>query len=153
MSFHEKSAWACLVLIIGVYMPYFVAVFRQPMAAVGLFVAAAVGLAVLLTVFHVVNALATRTIRATGRVPPADELDRHIELSASKWAGLVLAFAVMSWILFAMYALPFAGVPEPGVVPLARAMTAIQWLFAGFVFANVAYYAGIVVGYRRMALG
>jgi hypothetical protein len=32
-----------------------------------------------------------------------------------------------------------------------NAMGAVHWLFAGFVIANVAYYGGIVVGYRRLA--
>jgi hypothetical protein len=27
----------------------------------------------------------------------------------------------------------------------------VHWLFAGFVFANVAYYGVIVLGYRRLA--
>ncbi len=153
MSFHEKSAWACLVLIIGVYTPYFVVVFRYPMAALGLFVVSAVGLAVLLTAFHVVNALATRTIRATGQAPPADELDRCIELHASKWAGVVLAFAVMSWILIVMYAILLVGGFELVAVAPAGAMFATQSLFAGFVLANIAYYGGIVVGYRRMLFG
>ena len=37
MSFHEKSAWACLVGIGVVYVPYFTVVLRFPMAALGLF--------------------------------------------------------------------------------------------------------------------
>ena len=107
MSFHEKSALACLISICCIYVPYFVLVFRFPMAAIGLFGVSAIGLVALLAAFHIVNAIATRSIRTTGKVPPIDELDQRIELKAAKWAG--------------------------------------------FVFANIAYYGGIVFGYRRIA--
>jgi hypothetical protein len=50
MSFHEKSALACLISICCVYVPYFFLVFRFPMAALGLFWVAAIGLAALLAV-------------------------------------------------------------------------------------------------------
>lgn len=165
MSFHEKSALACLVSISLVYTPYFVVVSRFPMASLGLFWVAAGGLAMVLTLFHIVNAIATRSIRATGNAPSADELDQRIELKASKWAGFILAFAVVSWILIAMYSMPGIGqsVREEGraagaelspldfAIPVFTAMLAVQWLFAGFVVANLAYYGGIVIGYRRLA--
>jgi len=165
MSFHEKSALVCLVSISLIYGPYFVVVSRFPMASLGLFWVAAGGLVMVLTLFHIANALATRSIRTTGNVPSADELDQRIELKASKGAGFILAFAVMSWILYAMYTIPVVGqsVREEGlaggvelspfnfVLPVFTAMLAVQWLFAGFVVANLVYYGGIVIGYRRLA--
>jgi hypothetical protein len=165
MSFHEKSALACFISICLVYVPYFVLVFRFPMAALGLLWVSAVGLVTLLTGFHIVNALATRSIRTSGDVPPVDELDQRIELKAAKWAGFILAFAVMTWILVAMYALPGLGnsmldqTQATGnggslaryAIPMVTAMTAVHWLFAGFVLANIVYYGGIVFGYRRIA--
>ncbi|MFV9505959.1 MAG: hypothetical protein AB4911_15515 [Oscillochloridaceae bacterium umkhey_bin13] len=154
MSFHEKSALACFISICLVYVPYFMLVFRFPMAALGLFWVSAVGLVALLTGFHIVNALATRSIRTSGGVPPVDELDQRIELKAAKWAGFILAFAVTTWILVAMYALPVLsnGVsPSSYAIPMVTAMTAVHWLFAGFVLANIVYYGGIVFGYRRIA--
>jgi hypothetical protein len=165
MSFHEKSALACLFSIGLVYVPYFVFVFRFPMATLGLFWVSAIGLVALLTAFHIVNAIATRSIRTTGEVPPVDELDHKIELKAAKWAGFILAFAVVTWILVAMYSIPLMGSsileqeqamssevsPSGYAIPMFRAMEAVNWLFAGFVLANIAYYGGIVFGYRRVA--
>lgn len=166
MSFHEKNAWACLLSIVAIYVLYFWVVFRYPMAAVGLFVVAAVILAVVLAAFHIVNALATRSIRRTGDVPPLDELDRAIELRAAKLSGIVLAVAVMVWCMTAMYGVVAVGTravadaqaghaatPSGFVVPVLLVMTAIHALFAGFVIANIAYYASIVAGYRRLAHG
>ena len=158
MSFHEKSAWACLISISLVYVPYFALVFRFPMAALGLFWVSALGLAALLAAFHVVNAIATRSIRATGEAPPVDELDRKIELKAAKWAGLILALAVLTWVLVTMYSIPviasnaLAQTAASGhAIPMFTAMAAVQWLFAGFVVANIAFYGGIVFRYRRLA--
>lgn len=165
MSFHEKSALACLISICFAYVPYFVLVFRFPMAALGLFWVSAVGLVALLAGFHIVNAISTRSIRTSGEVPPVDELDQRIELQATKWAGFSLAFVVTSWILVAMYSIPVIGtsmleqttttgdgvLPSGYAIPMFAAMTAVHWLFAGFVLANIVYYGGIVFGYRRIA--
>lgn len=165
MSFHEKSALACLISICSVYVPYFIFVFRFPMAALGLFWVSAIGLMVLLAAFHFVNAIATRSIRTTGDVPPVDELDHRIELQAAKWSGFILAFTVVTWILVAMYSMPVIGGGELQhakatggevsqsnfAIPVFTAMAAVHWLFAGFVFANIAYYCGIVFGYRKIA--
>jgi hypothetical protein len=146
MSFHEKSAWACLISITLVYVPYFVFVFHFPLAAMGLFWVSAIALVALLVVFHVFNAIATRSIRTTGDVPPIDELDQKIELKAAKWAGFVLSFAVVTWILVAMYCVAVIATSTE------MFMAAVQWLFAGFVFANAAYYGGIVFRYRRLVI-
>ncbi|MEO1495932.1 MAG: hypothetical protein AAFV43_02155 [Planctomycetota bacterium] len=165
MGFHEKSAWACLLSIGLVYVPYFAVVLRHPMAALGFFVLATIALVVLLVIFHIVNAVATRSIRATGDTPPVDELDQRIELHAAKWAGFGLAAAVLAWILRIATLLPVAGVvtikrmaangvevsPADFAVPVLSAMAAVQWLFAAFVIANVVYYGVIVIGYRRLA--
>jgi hypothetical protein len=165
MSFHEKSAWACLVGIGVVYVPYFTVVLRFPMAALGLFGLSAIALVVILVVFHTVNAIATKSIRSHGEAPPVDELDQRIELKAAKWAGFVLSIAVLSWIIIAMYSAPVIGASaaEQGklagneisglnfAIPVFSAMVAVHWLFAGFVIANMAYYGGIVLGYRRIA--
>ncbi len=167
MSFHEKSAWVCFVSIGVVFAPYFGVVLRHPMAYVGLFGLAVIGLVVLLTLFHLVNALVTRSIRRSGEVPSLDELDRMVELRAAKTAGLVLAFVVVVWSLAAMIGIPAAGVSQRVhasatgesasaagfVIPVAHAMTAVHLLFAGFVIANLVYYGRIVVAYRRLARG
>jgi len=112
----------------------------------------------LLAVFHVVNAIATRSIRATGAVPPVDELDRKIELKAAQWAGLILAIAVLTWIVVTMYSIPVIAsnvlaqtAASSPAIPMFTAMAAVQWLFAAFVVANVVYYGCIVFRYRRLA--
>jgi hypothetical protein len=72
---------------------------------------------------------------------------------------------VVTWILVAMYSIPgiSSGMleqtratgsevsPSSYAIPGFTAMSAVNWLFAGFVFANIAYYGGIVFGYRRIA--
>jgi hypothetical protein len=164
MSFHEKSAWACLISISVVYVPYLLFVFRFPMAALGLFWISAIGLVALLVVFHIINAIATRSIRTTGEVPPVDELDQQIDSNAAKWAGFILSSAVLTWILVAMYGLPITAsslrsqtlathemLSSTPAIPMFTAMAAVHWLFACFVLANLAYYGGIVFRYRRLA--
>jgi hypothetical protein len=167
MSFHEKSAWACLSSIMLVFAPYHWVVFQYPIAFIGLFPLAVIVLCILLTAFHLVNALATHSIRETGDTPSLDELDRLIEMRAAKLSGIVLSVAVMVWCLFAMFVIPAIGVreltptPMPAAVPAAtqflipvsQALLAIHLLFAGFVIANIAYYGSIIAGYRRLAHG
>jgi hypothetical protein len=165
MSFHEKSALACLTSICVVYVPYFVVVFRYPMAALGLIWLSAIGLVVLLGAFHFAIAIATRSVRRTFDTPPVDELDQRIELRAAKWASVTLASAVVTWILYAMYSMPAIGagvfeqVTANGAevsssdfaVPVFMAWQPFSGCSPDSYFANVAYYGGIVIGYRRVA--
>lgn len=167
MGFQEKSAWACLISIVAVFVPYFLVVFQQPLAFVGLFVLAVIALVIFLTAFHLVNALMTRSIRKSRDVPPQDELDRMIELQAAKRSGFVLAAVVLVWSVIVMFGVPALGLGTPTstsgsandaaplqlIIPLNQALTAIQVLFGGFVVANLAYYGSIVAGYRRLAGG
>ena len=175
MSFQEKSAWACLVSIVGVFVPYLVVVLREPMAFVGLFPLAVLVQVLLLGAFHAVNAIVTRSIRRSGETTALDELDRLIELRAAKVAGVVLSVVVMSWCLLAMVGAPVLGVnglrqASAGAVasststaaaagtasfqvPVTQALVAVHLLFAGFVVANVVYYGVIIWGYRRLARG
>ncbi len=167
MSYHEKSAWACLISIVVVFAPYFLVVFGHPTAYVGLFVAAVVGLITLLVGFHVVNAIVTASIHKTGHTPKADELDQIIELRAARLSGLVLGIIVLAWSVGVMLGAPvlgavdtahknFAGEPVDAsdfAIPVSNAVFWVQVLFAGFVAANVTYYGKIVASYRRMANG
>jgi hypothetical protein len=165
MGYQEKSAATCLISICLVYLPYFAFSFRFPMAGLGLIWLSVIGMVVMLVGFHVVIAVATRSMRRSGAAPVIDELDEKIQLTAAKWASLILAFAVLTWVFVAMYSIPVigAGVFENAkatgrgglasdfAIPVVTAMAAVHWLFAGFVFANAVYYGGIVVGYRRFA--
>ncbi len=156
MSFHEKSAWACLLSIVVVFVPYFLIVFQYPLAF-GLLVLAVVILCVLLSAFHIVNALVTRSIRTTGDTPLQDELDRLIELRAAKFSGIVLATVTIVWFFGALFeVLAVAGevaASSQFTISALSALIAIHLLFAGFVLANLAYYGSIVVGYRRLLHG
>lgn len=167
MSYHERNAWACLIAIVIVFVPYFAVVLPQPMAFVGLFVLAVLGLIALLVGFHAVNAIATAAIRQKGDAPALDELDRMIEFRAAKLSGLVLGGIVLAWSIGVMYGAPAVGVAEIATanaanapvdasdfaIPVSNAVFWVQVLFAGFVAANATYFGRIVVGYRRMANG
>lgn len=167
MAFHEKSAWVSLLSIVGVFVPYFVVVFQQPMAFASLFVVAVIVLVFLLTGYHIVNSIVTASIRKRGDIPPQDELDRLIELRAAKISGIVLAAVVICWCMLAAFGAPALGVsvivntsglesstsPDQFSIPVFSALTAIHVLFAGFVVSNVVYYGAIITGYRKLAYG
>jgi len=79
MSFREKSAWASLAVMLAVYVPYFVHVFRlfrrgelKGGVLLGQFVGAVVFQVFLLIVVHIVIAIQSRHQQA-------DERDRAIE--------------------------------------------------------------------------
>ena len=121
------------------------------------------GLVALLVVFHVVNAIATPSIRKTGHAPAPDELDRIIELRAARLSGTVLATVVITWSIVAMFGIPALGVgeiankdaagevlsPADFAIPVTQAVFWVRLLFAGFVIANITYYGGIVAAYLR----
>lgn len=167
MSFHEKSAWVSLLSLVGVFVPYFVVVFRQPLAFAGFLAVAVVVLVALLAGFHAVNAVATASIRKRGNTPPQDELDKLIDLRAASVAGLVLAFVVVAWCLVAAFGAPILGAGGNGsatglsqsaaaplfAIPMRQALTAVHALFAGFVIANLVYYGAIIAGYRKLMYG
>ena len=158
MGYQERNAWACACSILVVYTPYFGFVFNNPMAYVALFAIAVAGQVVLLTGLHIVNSITTSSIRKSGDVPVPDELDRTIELRASKLAGILLTTAVLAWSMAAMLGVSAAGVDLPVAtsdlaIGVPEAMNWIHLLFAGFVISNIAYYGAIVVGYRRLAHG
>ncbi|ALS98832.1 hypothetical protein [Lacimicrobium alkaliphilum] len=166
MGFQEKNAWACGCSILVVFMPYFGFVFSYPMAYIPLFAIAVFALVALLVGFHIINSIATASIRKSGAVPPTDELDRIIELRAARLAGMVLAIVVLSWSIAAMVGIPAEGVNNVVAANAKQELThsvfaiqvtsAIYWihlLFAGFVISNIVYYGSIVAGYRRLANG
>lgn len=166
MSYHEKSAWACMLAILLIFIPYFAIVLPHPMAFVGLFVLAVFGLVALLVGFQTLNAIFSPSIRRTGDTPALDELDRLIEFKAAKLSGFVLAFVVLAWTIAMMYLAPAVGVAEITKleaagqaqasnfsIPVNQAVFWLQILFAGFVTANIVYYGRIVASYRGMANG
>lgn len=163
MSFHEKNAWACLVSVLIVYIPYFLYVSQEPVASIILFVVAVIFLAVLLTLFHALNAVFSSRIRRTGDTPKRDERDRYFELKAARLSGTVLGFCVIVWCINAMMGIPLKGLRNAFLegaedspvdisdfsIPAMEAIWWVQLLFACFVFANVVYYASMIFSYRR----
>lgn len=162
MSFHEKNAWACLVSLLLVFVPYFVFVLRNPVAYIWLFILAVVVLGGLLTAFNVINASLFAVNSKSGELTQLDERDKTIEVRAAKISGLVLGFAVVTWCLNTMIGVPIIGKREwvdSGLadgnslsdysIPAETVLMAIHLLFAGFVIANLVYYLAIIVGYRR----
>jgi hypothetical protein len=166
MGFREKNAWVCGLSILLVFTPYFCFVLPHPMAHVALFVVAVFCLSAMLVGFHIVNAIATPTIRKSGDVPAADELDQFIELRAAKLAAIVLALVVLTWTIGAMVGVPIQGVSNVVAsqsqnplnnsrftMPVSEALFWVHLLFAGFVLSNIVYYARIVIEYRRLSNG
>ena len=124
MSFHEKSAWASLVAILLVFVPFFVVVFSVPgyPIVIPAFIAAVVVLTVVLAVVHIFFALGSARIRRTGDVPPRDEREIAIELRSTKIAGFVLAFVVMTWCLAAYAGIPISRVRHHRAMAAADAV-------------------------------
>lgn len=162
VSFHEKNAWACLLSLLLVFIPYFVFVLQNPVAYLWLLVLAIVVLVGLLTTFQVINSRVSTVTTGTANPPRLDELDKVIEIRAAKVSGLVLGFGVASWCLNTMIgvlvmakrnlsenAVTFNRPLSELTIPAETALMAIHLLFAGFVIANVVYYLAIIVGYRR----
>lgn len=148
MSFREKSAWASLASLLIVYVPYFAIVLSRPRISVVLaaFIVAVVVQVILLVLAHVVFAVSSSEVRTRGERPRRDERDIAIELRSFKTSSLILGGGVMIWCFAAL-----AGTALRRGTNLATedAVFACQVLFAGFVLANLAYYATQVIGYRR----
>lgn len=181
VSFHEKSAWACLGSILLVFVPFFLLVFSTPgyPIVVPAFIGAVVVLVLIQTLLHIVFAVTSARIRRTGDVPARDEREIGIDLRSTKVASIVLGTVVMIWCLAAYAGIPISRIQQhqamadtgvaPAVeieatpdvdvanlslsnllpVPAHDALFFVHILFAGFVLANVVYYAAIVYGYRR----
>ena len=161
MAFHEKSAWASLISIIAVFVPYFIIVFQYPMSFMGLLVGAVIAQVIVLIAFHVANAVASASIRKRGDAPPQDEMEKLIDLRAANIAGIVLSAVVVCWYLAVAFGVQvlWLSVADSqqslsslllATIPAFPVLTAIHILFAGFVFSNVVYYAAIIFGYRKL---
>ncbi len=166
MGFQERNAWACGGVLLVVFVPYFWLVSNNPLLYGPLLMMAVIGQVALLAGFHIVNSIATASIRKTGDVPLPDELDRIIELRAAKLSGIILGIAVVSWSMAAMaggYTIEGGGITSAESagagaaavysIELTDAMAWVHFLFAGLVVSNLAYYGAIVTGYRRLADG
>jgi hypothetical protein len=147
-SFRELSAWISLAVILVVFVPYFLNVFRlfenrtlSAGAVMGLFIAATVVTILLQIVLHVACAIFS---------PPevTDERDRAIELKSFRVAYGILAVSLFLWIgVIVMLALPGKGFPkEPWLEPVF-----LSQVFLCFVLAETGKYFIQALSYRRGA--
>jgi len=148
-SFRELSAWISLAVILVVFVPYFLNVFRlfenrtlSAGALMGLFIAATIVTILLQIVLHVACAIFS---------PPevTDERDRAIELKSFRVAYGILAISLFLWIgVIVMLALPGKGFPkEPWLEPVFLS----QVFFLCFVLAETGKYFIQALSYRRGA--
>jgi len=146
MSLREKSAWASLAVMLLVYLPYFVHVFRlfgrgelKGGALIGQFIGA-VGFQLFLLIFvHIVIAIQSRQQQA-------DERDRAIEARSYKIAYLALIssfFVVLPSAISLVFALKPALVSSLVGLPFLS-----QVLLLCFVTAEAMKYCAQIVCYR-----
>jgi hypothetical protein len=147
MSYREKSAWACLLTTIAVFVPYFAYVFQlyaredfRIGPILSAFIAAVIVSTLLNVVAHVAMSIVTRR-------EPKDERDLAIESRSFKVAYYILGSACF---LAMGYGLSFAVIPvtTPGGHPVATLLLS-QVLLLCFVAAEVVRYLIQAVGYRR----
>jgi hypothetical protein len=160
MTTHEKSAWVSVGVLILLYVPYFIDVNAHPMESLYRFWVVAMGMAVIMVLFHAIDAIIHVLQRRSGAVQLIDELDRVIQQKATTVAGAMVSSVIVVWIIVMMYALPVLGTSvvetKSDVVlthiawPIEQVMRAIQWLFAGFVVSNIVFYVAVIVQYRRI---
>jgi hypothetical protein len=146
MSFREKSAWASLAVMLVVYVPYFVHVFRlfgrgelKGGVLLWQFIGAVAFQVFLLIVVHIVIAIQSRQQQT-------DERDRAIEARSYKIAYLALIsslFVVLPSAISLVFALQPALVSSLVGLPFLS-----QLLLLCFVTAEATKYCAQIVSYR-----
>jgi hypothetical protein len=133
MSFREKSAWACLVTTLAVFVPYFLYAFT---AGQGTHLAGAIAIQA------AINIAAQAFIAARSGVEARDERDAAIESKSFRNAYLFLAVALVAAIATMIYA--------PADPAALNALGFFgQVLLACFIAAESVKYLTQVVCYRR----
>jgi len=146
ISFREKSAWASLVVMLVVYVPYFVHVFRlfgqgelKGGAVLGQFISAILFQIFLLIAVHIAIAIQSRQQQTAER-------DRAIEATSYKIAYLALIssfFVAIPSVISLVFALNPALVSSLVGLPFLS-----QLLLLCFVMAEAVKYAAQIVRYR-----
>ena len=140
MSFREKGAWACLLITVAVFVPYFAQIFRlfardelkASSVITGFFIAS-----IWQVLLHVVAQI---VIVTRSKREPRDERDAIIESKSFRHAYGVFAFFV--WAVIMVPALTRTG-------PLLAPAFISQMLFLCFVLAEATRCLTQVVCYRR----
>ncbi len=147
MSLREKSAWACFLSTLIIYLPYFAYVLR--LLGDGGFtfgrVFSAMLTAVVVQTVLVVGATVLFARRC--RQEPKDERDIALERRACRSAYFVLAAGCFSVVMGAPgFSLGLAEMQRPGwFMPLLMS----QGLLFCFVVAETTRYGTLALGYRR----
>ena len=146
MSFREKSAWASLAVMLVVYVPYFVHIFRlfgrselQGGVLLGQFIGAVVFQVFLLIIVHIVIAIQSRQQQA-------DERDRAIEARSYKIAYLALIssfFVALPTAISLVFALKPALVSSLVGLPFLTQLSLLC-----FVTAEAIKYCAQIICYR-----
>lgn len=147
MSFREKSAWASLAVMLVVYVPYFVHVFRlsgrgelKGGAVLGQFISAVFFQMFLLIVVHIAIAIQSRQ-------QPTDERDRAIEATSYKIAYLAL---ISSFFVALPSAISLVFALKPALVSSLVGLPFLsQLLLLCFVTAEAMKYCAQILCYRR----
>jgi hypothetical protein len=140
MSYREKSAWACLVTTLAVFVPYFAHVFTLSARADVEIAAIASALIAAVILQTLVNVVSHMLFAIRSRAEQKDERDVAIESRSFRNAYFVLATSGCLLILAAML--------------WARALTlasVTQLLLLCFVGGEVTKYLTRAVCYRRGA--
>ena len=144
MSFREKSAWACTVTTLVVFVPYFAKVFSKFLRGElysGSVLAAFIGIVVFSALLNIVAQIA---ISIRSRREQKDERDLAIESKALRNAYTVLACSSMS-IVCVLVALAPA---RPFWHHLLALTFVSQMLLLCFVVAETARYVTQAISYR-----
>jgi hypothetical protein len=172
VSFREKSAWATLISLLVVYLPYFIYVFL--LASRGqLTVGTALRVFIAGVFFQTIVAiLAQIAISIHGRVEPVDERDIAIQANAFRNAYFVLTFGIFFAAMFVLmvglvHAAPTVahGVPAlsdsahdveetssqfmRNVSTIFSASVGMQVVLLCLVGGEVTRYGTQILGYRR----
>ncbi len=140
MSFHEKSAWTCLVTTIVVFVPYFAYIFQlflrgELLAPLVLTMLAAAVLfqVILISVAH------TWFIIRSGQ----KQDERDIAIQSKSFRNAYFALASSIWIIWIVVFI------APWSAPLRDFLAFGQALLLCFILAEVTHYLTQIICYRR----
>ena len=147
MSFREKTAWACLLSTVAVYLPYFTYVFWLAVwgeLTIGLALSAFIGAVVIQVAIQIGFGVG---IAIWTKQEPKDERDRAIDNRAVRIAYYVLVTSCFVAIPH-IYGLVLIVNPHE-IVTVFTVPIFCQLLLFCFVIAEVTRFTVQVIGYRK----
>ncbi len=146
MSYREKTAWACLITTLLVWVPYFayvIQLLRRHELTGGEILGAFIGAVVVQIVLQIMAGIA---IAIRSKQEPKDERDQAIEAKSSRYAYFVLGACVFvaPWVVA-----PIVMAGEGDFAQLLTPIAISQMVLFCFVVAETVRFAIQVVCYRR----